>query len=669
MCAATDPSVEKTYNLELTRWGISNNGTRPVETTKGINNALVWANQNGYDVFKVPAGTYLIDKDSRIYMVSDMTFWLDDRAVIQKQTNGYQRYETLYIDKMKRGITLKGGTYKGDRYTHDYSSGGTHESGYGILVEGGYNIIIDGVKAIEFTGDGLCLGTNDENFIKDVTQSDVESGAIDNNGNLTPSTSKIRLNKNLPLTNSVFKIVPFFQLSYPKGPAKTSLYDVYFYKADGTFLSSKKGITYSTQDVYIPAGAASFRAVFDTASTANFYVRYDVKVRTTNAVVKNSDFGFNRRQGITVGGVEKVLITGNKLHDSKGAKPESGIDLEGGLFLNNNVIIRGNEFYNNAAYDLILFDGKNATIEYNTFRSKAGGLTTSTDFYNAVVQRNTFDGAFALLLHDILFANNTIKNTFVRHYGPNITATGNLYENGTLDLEAKVPFSMNIYNETLKNTGTTHYSIVVKGAPQYLKDITVDGPNLLRAMTGPGSSESVYENLKLLNYNASELPAGSYLDCQFVSASGAAPQANAAGKYLFDRCSFTGKNASLLFNNTAGEYTVRNSKFTTTGNSETISMEAAKSVSILNNTFASQNLTSTDTAVINVKQYWATPAPFDVLQAEMTGNTIRTNIAAKGIQTTYAGTGAPGYTVQKNALYNAKLNLRPVDVSSNNVLK
>lgn len=36
-------SVEtsKAYMLELDRWGISNDGTHPNETTKGINNALI----------------------------------------------------------------------------------------------------------------------------------------------------------------------------------------------------------------------------------------------------------------------------------------------------------------------------------------------------------------------------------------------------------------------------------------------------------------------------------------------------------------------------------------------------------------------------------------------------------------------------------------------------
>ncbi|WP_197479996.1 right-handed parallel beta-helix repeat-containing protein [Paenibacillus swuensis] len=664
--AETAPTANKTYVLEMQKWGIYNDGTHPVETTQGINKALIWANQNGVNEFIVPAGTYLIDKNSRINMVSNITFWLNDRAVIQKETNGLSRYETLYVDRMVRNVTLRGGTYKGDRYTHDYSSGGTHENGYGILVEGGYNITIDSVKAIEFTGDGLCFGTSD-NYIRNVSEAQVESGAIDDSGRLIPNSGKIRLKQPLGFTSETFKVVPFFQLSYPQGVSKDSRYDVYFYKGDGTYLSSQKGIRYTYEDVFIPAGASYFRAVFNTASTSGFLVRYDAKVRTHHSVIKNSEFAFNRRQGITIGGVENVLITNNKIHDMSGANPQSGIDLEGGLFLNNNVTIRQNEFYNNAAYDIILYDGTNAVVENNILRSKVVGLSTSTNFYNAVIRNNLFDGAPSLLLHDVIFTNNTVRNTFARFFGPNIIANNNTYMDGTLDLAGSAPFILNISNETIRNTGKMHNSIVVNGQPQHLRNVTVYGPNLVRAITGNGHNDMIFENLRMYDFNASELPAGKYFNCEFRTTTGAAPQANKAGQYLFDRCTFSGKNASLLLVNTAGEFTVQNSTFVTTGTGETIAIEAAKSVLIQDSKITSMFLNSTSTPVINVKGYWATPAPVDVYKAQFRWNTITTNIAAKGISTVNAGAGAPSYTVENNVLFKARLQLKPNDKSTGNV--
>ena len=52
------------YELELNRWGVFNDNTHAIETTKGINSALKWAKNNGYKTVKIPDGTYLIAKGS-----------------------------------------------------------------------------------------------------------------------------------------------------------------------------------------------------------------------------------------------------------------------------------------------------------------------------------------------------------------------------------------------------------------------------------------------------------------------------------------------------------------------------------------------------------------------------------------------------------------------------
>jgi len=82
----TDPSI---YELELKRWNVSNNGTRPNETTKGINDAFSWAKENGYRTFSIPDGTYSIakgnaenDSHARINMLSDMTSSISNNTIL-----------------------------------------------------------------------------------------------------------------------------------------------------------------------------------------------------------------------------------------------------------------------------------------------------------------------------------------------------------------------------------------------------------------------------------------------------------------------------------------------------------------------------------------------------------------------------------------------------------
>lgn len=127
------------YELDLKRWGVHNNGTHANETTKGINSAIKWVKEKGFKTFKIPDGTYLIakgtkqaDPEARINMVSDMTFFLSEKAVLKKETNEFEIYSVLYVGMDVKNVTVKGGTYVGDRDTHDYTkkgseTGGTHE--------------------------------------------------------------------------------------------------------------------------------------------------------------------------------------------------------------------------------------------------------------------------------------------------------------------------------------------------------------------------------------------------------------------------------------------------------------------------------------------------------------------------------------------------------------
>ncbi|MEW4264796.1 hypothetical protein Q0N30_13985 [Priestia megaterium] len=69
-------SCASSYVIELDRWEIKNNGTEPLKTTNGINNALLWAKENKYGEVILPEGTYLIDKNSSIKFWSDTHYKL-----------------------------------------------------------------------------------------------------------------------------------------------------------------------------------------------------------------------------------------------------------------------------------------------------------------------------------------------------------------------------------------------------------------------------------------------------------------------------------------------------------------------------------------------------------------------------------------------------------------
>ncbi len=678
-------AAQARYGIELSRWGIHNNGTHPVETTKGINNALKWAAKNGKKVTLLPSGTYLIDKNSRINMVSDMTFELPEDAVLQKETNGKERYELMYIGYGVNNVTLKGGTYKGDRNSHDYTkkdnrhTAGTHESGFGILTEGASNVTIDGVKSTDFTGDGLMLGGHGT-MVKDLYEDHFVQGDLNDKGINYSNPKKIRTRAPLTFDNAIFKNERVFELS--NAIKLPGTFDIYFYKANGRFLQKLAGK--KVRDIIpIPVGAAQFHLVFNQSGKKGAYIEYWNRVVTKNAVVKNSEFAFNRRQGITVGGADNVLITNNSLHDTKGTAPQSGIDLEGGFgengYRNSNVVIKGNKFYNNAAYDVILYDGRNAVVEDNHLASKGViGLAVSEPFTGATVRNNHFDGTRIVAAHDVTFLGNKMNDSYTTLDGPNIKIDGMTFTDSMFSISAKVPFGVSASNVTIHNTKKSDSGLSIWGKPVHLKNVTITGEPTLRAVSGGAAEGSIFDNLKVIGFNTNyglALPPGTYNKCVFEGAEGGdygAISAAQAGKYVFDGCSF--KSASTSAINLLGDHpkldlTVKNSTFELLGDSPAISVQAAGSVVLENNTITANKLTNTGIELIKLNDYWKRKEKHDILKAVIRGNTITSNLAAIGISTVNAGTGAPAYTVENNTLTKAKLALKANDAVTNNTVK
>ncbi|MCA0755118.1 right-handed parallel beta-helix repeat-containing protein [Paenibacillus sp. N4] len=679
---AAAATVQEKYQIELTRFGIRNDGTRPVETTKGINNALAWASKNGKKTVSLPAGTYLIDKSSHISMVGNLTFELPSNAVLQKEPNGKEHYKLMYIGPGVRNVTLKGGVYRGDKDKHDFTkrdsafTAGTHESGYGIAAEGVVDLTIDGVKAVNFTGDGLVLGGHGT-LVKDLYESHFVQGAFNDKGAPVANAGKIRTKEPLTFSHAIFKKERVFELSNAIKLPNT--FDIYFYKENGTFL--QKLTNKRTRDIMtIPEGAVKFHLVFNQASKKGAYVEFWNRAVSRNVTVKNSEFAFNRRQGITVGGADNVLIVNNSLHDMKGTMPQSGIDLEGGYgengHKNSNITIRGNKFYNNASYDLILYDGGDAIVEDNHLASKGAiGLAVSEPFKGATVRNNHFDGTRIIAYHDVKFINNKMNNSFTTLTGPNISIDGMEFTDSLFAVSSKVPFGVAVSNVTIKNNKKGDSGLSLAGQPIHIKNLTITGEATLRSFSGTSAQGSIFDNLKIIGYNTTfglSLPPGTYNKCVFEGAEGGKHglvSAASAGKYVFDGCTFkapSSLNAFFLGEHPKLDLTIKNSKFELLGNTQAISIQSAQSVVLENNTVTAGKLTNTGVELIRLNDYWKRNEKHDIFKAVIRGNTITANIAAVGITTVNAGTGAPAYTVENNTLYKAKLTLKSNDASKNN---
>ncbi len=393
-----------TYIIELERWKISNTGTNPKETTKGINDALVWATNNDYSRCKLPAGTYLIDKDSHVEMVNNMILDLSG-CTLKKEPNRHQNYSILKIDK-KQNVMIYGGIIEGDKYTHDYSAPGTHEWGIGINIAGlCRNIVIDSVKCHRTTGYGIASGT-DYGHLSWVYLSDLESGTFNRvNGTPTDDANFVRSNKYWNIANYPELIEKGYFSMMGNGYGAFGLrtdgkevnldrthFTAYFFDSSDKYLGSVTRRTYD--NIYLSSFPnatkfkISFRYRLSEISNSTITIRsvgYPRGVTITNCQVLD-----NRTLGMALAGqnltVEKCEIAFNG-----GAAPGYGIDIEDSYNINQNIIIRNNYFHDNKNGSLVVISARNVLLESNKFYGNVslGGARGE----NYISRNNMYNGS------------------------------------------------------------------------------------------------------------------------------------------------------------------------------------------------------------------------------------------------------------------------------------
>jgi len=147
-----------------------------IATTQGINNALQYAKENGYNVVRFPDRQYAIISEWKewgwtvipshdlkgIVVPSDITLELGD-AVFRLLPNNQVTYSLFFIYNVQN-ITINGGHLIGDRYEHDYAVTETlgsqsHEWGFGFNIARSHNITINGSKVEQMSGDAIIINS------------------------------------------------------------------------------------------------------------------------------------------------------------------------------------------------------------------------------------------------------------------------------------------------------------------------------------------------------------------------------------------------------------------------------------------------------------------------------------------------------------------------------
>lgn len=143
-------------------------------------------------------------------------------------------------------------------------------------------------------------------------------------------------------------------------------------------------------------------------------------------------------------------------------------------------------------------------------------------------------------------------------------------------------------------------------------------------------------------------------------------------KYVFDRVRFrtnsTSGSVGIIVQRAGADVTIRNSQFEVLGDSQPVSVQTADRFVFENNVVQAMNMQRKTLELVRINDYWDRGKPYDVLASRIEGNVINANIAVIGIQTAYAGIGAPPYTIRNNTLNKAVLSLKANDIISGNIV-
>ncbi len=449
------------YKINLTKYGISADGTNAADTTDGINQAITDAVAAGYGTIVFPKGEYLISGSDQINITGRLTVDFNN-SVIRKEANANESYVMVEISGDHN--VVKNATLYGDRETHDYSSGGTHEWGTGINISPNSRFtIIENVDVFDTTGYGMCTGTA-YNQIEPIRNRPLESGCYDKNtGELVESTTHTILGYTLDITDSAIKNDMFILggNGYAAHGIKEPMsFYMSFYDENETYIGFSRAYRlYDTIDLksllyWYPTLRYIKFSIENTDTETNVTLELRSSYTSDDITIKNCEIARCRTLGIAIVGGKRILVENVSIHDIGGAAPGYGVDIEDGYQLNQYIVFRSCEFYNNKFGDISVVKARDVLVEncrFQGFERLEGGtaLPTGISAYGTitskfVVRDSVFTGSSAggekFYLYNCIFIdcpNMEGDFTECRFYGCQIinkygTTLNRCYLNGTM---------------------------------------------------------------------------------------------------------------------------------------------------------------------------------------------------------------------------------------------
>ncbi|SHR97520.1 Uncharacterised protein [Mycobacteroides abscessus subsp. abscessus] len=450
---------EKTYVIELDKWGIKNGvPTKPYtndhyilanNNITGINNALSWANSNGYNYVMFPRGEYALCFPNPIYTKDNMTIDFNNstfrviydsssRSPFDKSSNPFYKFGGNSIVCTTSNTHIINLTLIGDRLDRSWNDPKekSMEFSSGIVFgSGADNSSVRHCNLSHYMGDAIVTGFGPYSSF-DIGMTEI--GAFDLNGlPIASSTGKTVRSVNFINLPTDIKSFTMVGLGYsPTTSIPSGMYNVYFYSNNGTFLSMKSNIR--TRDrVFIPKNAGKIKLSWEGNGTID-----------DGTLPNNPPYWCLLIKG---GLAENLLIEYNEVHRCH----------RGGVVIGtNNVMVRKNYFHNTGEpgtsdidslptftdftrYALCTEDnvGHNCKFIDNVFYNTRLAIATRGD-YNEIVGNEFRNCVYGIILYNLKHCN--VQNNYFHFSGFTCFNYQNLFRdwiiNNNIFIGSKVNF-------------------------------------------------------------------------------------------------------------------------------------------------------------------------------------------------------------------------------------
>ncbi len=407
----------RTYTLDLKQFNISNTASNPVETSKGINQALQYAKAQNFNHITFPPGTYLISEQHPIILNLQDTVIDLGGATLQMNTNGLLASTLMEVVDGAQNLRLTNGSLKGDRETHDYKTNkGTHEHCTGLTLSAGKNIEIDHLTISSFPGSGVGtrvnVGKGALSFAS-LRDKDLTPGTFSDTGQKLPSDQKLITLKPYDVTRFQGQFEFGYTLGYAGFPSvRGRAYQAYFFDADNKFIQKTPCLQFAKVDV--PPNAKTVHFEFNQPTIKNapegMIGRITNLASPSHIHFHDNTLSSNRTLGMAFCGGQNWVIESNLFESNGGNAPGFGVDFEDGWDLMREIVFRKNTFKANKAGDLVVCAGTELIFESNTFEN---AVILYDRVNNYLFAKNTLLGSRVLYKTGIKHAviqDNTYKN-------------------------------------------------------------------------------------------------------------------------------------------------------------------------------------------------------------------------------------------------------------------